>query len=55
MYDILGNEVAELVNENRSAGKYEINFNAGNLPSGIYLYTLSSGSFTETKKLILLK
>jgi hypothetical protein len=55
VFDILGNEVSELVNENQSAGKYEANFNASNLPSGIYFYTLTSGNFIATKKLILLK
>ncbi|HSW56315.1 MAG TPA: T9SS type A sorting domain-containing protein [Ignavibacteriaceae bacterium] len=55
VYDILGNEIAELVNINQEAGNYTLDFNAGNLPSGIYFYKLTSGSFIETKKLILLK
>lgn len=55
LYDILGNEVAVIVNENQSAGIYEVSFNAGNLPSGIYFYRLTSGNFMDTKKLILLK
>jgi len=55
VFDILGNEVAILVNETQSVRHYQINFNGGNLPSGIYFYTLTSGSFTSTKKLILLK
>jgi hypothetical protein len=55
VYDILGNEVAELVNEYKSMGEYQIEFNAAELPSGIYLYTLVSGNYISTKKLILLK
>ncbi|RMD50173.1 MAG: T9SS C-terminal target domain-containing protein [Ignavibacteria bacterium] len=55
VYDILGKEVATLVQDNLSAGNYEVEFNASNLSSGIYLYTLTSGSYTETKKLMLLK
>ena len=55
VYDIIGNEVASLVNEMQEAGSYTIKFDASNLPSGIYFYTLASGSFMNTKKLILLK
>ncbi len=55
VYDILGNEVATLVNEKKSAGYYSVNFNAASLPSGIYFYKLTSGNFTDTKKLILIK
>jgi photosystem II stability/assembly factor-like uncharacterized protein len=55
VYDVLGREVATLVNEYRPVGKYEVEFNAKELTSGIYFYTLTSGNFTATKKLILLK
>jgi len=55
VYDILGREVATLVNEKQNAGNYEVNFNAKNLSSGIYYYRLKSGSFVESKKMILLK
>jgi len=55
VYDVLGNEVEILVNENKEAGNYEVNFNATGLSSGIYFYTLRSGNFIETKKMILLK
>jgi endonuclease I/DNA/RNA endonuclease YhcR with UshA esterase domain len=55
VYDILGKEVATLVNENKPAGNYEIKFDGSNLSSGIYFYKLQSGSFAETKKLLLLK
>jgi len=55
VYDILGREIATLVNEEKPAGEYEVEFNAANLPSGIYFYQLRAGQFTETKKMILLK
>ena len=55
IYDILGNEVRILVNEERSAGNYEIEFNATGLPSGVYFYILRAGSFVESKKMLLLK
>jgi hypothetical protein len=55
VYNILGKEVATLVNEFRSAGNYEVNFDAGNLSSGVYFYKLLAGSFVETKKMILMK
>lgn len=55
VYDILGRDVATLVNEQKSAGNYETEFNADNLSSGIYFYRLEAGSFSDTKKLILLK
>ena len=55
VYNILGNEVATLVNEQISAGSHEINFNASNLSSGVYYYTLRTGNFVNTKKFMLLK
>jgi photosystem II stability/assembly factor-like uncharacterized protein len=55
VYDVLGNEIATLVNEEKPTGEFEIEFNAASLPSGIYLYKLSSGSFIQTKKMVLLK
>ena len=55
VYDILGREAATLVNEEKPAGNYQIEFNAANHPSGIYFYKLQAGSFTESKKMILLK
>ena len=55
VYDILGNEVATLVNEYRNAGRYEVNFNASKLSSGVYFYQLRAGNYVETKKMILLK
>jgi hypothetical protein len=62
VYDVLGNEIATLVDEYKPAGKYEVEFNAAshsgevrNLPSGIYFYQLQAGSFVETKKMVLMK
>jgi len=55
VYDILGNEVATLVNATQEAGNYEINFNASNLASGLYLYKIKAGNFVSTKKMMLLK
>lgn len=53
--DILGKEIAVLVNEEKTAGNHKIEFNGTNLPSGVYFYRLTAGAFTDTKKLILLK
>jgi len=55
VYDILGEEVATLINEEKIAGSYEVDFNVRNLASGIYFYTINAGSFTSTKKMILMK
>lgn len=55
VYDILGKEVAVLVNEQKSAGNYEVTFDAKNLSSGIYFYQMSSSNFSKTNKMILLK
>ncbi len=55
VYDVLGNEVATLVNEEKPAGVYEVEFDASRLSSGIYFYTLRAGNFIETKKMILMK
>ncbi|MBU0473335.1 MAG: cellulase family glycosylhydrolase [Bacteroidetes bacterium] len=55
VFDILGREVATLVNKHQKAGNYEIIFNAASLSSGVYFYRLQSGSFVESKKLILIK
>lgn len=55
IYDILGSEVATLVNEEKVAGKYEVNFNASSLASGVYIYKIQAGSFINSKKMLLLK
>jgi photosystem II stability/assembly factor-like uncharacterized protein len=65
VYDLLGREIAILVNEEKSAGEYEVEFsaiggsasggNAYNLPSGIYFYQLKAGEFSETRKMVLLR
>ena len=56
VYDILGTEIAELIsNEQKAAGRYEINFDASRLASGTYIYKLQAGDFVQTKKMILLK
>ena len=52
---MLGREVRTIVNEEKSAGHYTVQFDGGNLSSGIYFYMMQAGSFIDTKKLILLK
>ncbi|MBP9084178.1 MAG: T9SS type A sorting domain-containing protein [Bacteroidia bacterium] len=55
VYDIIGNEVATLVNEEKPAGRYNIEFSGSNLSSGIYLYKIIAGDFIQTQKMILVK
>jgi len=60
VYDVLGNEIATLVNKELPPGRYEVTFSAGqdnflSLNSSVYFYTLSAGSFRETKKMILMR
>jgi len=55
IYNALGESVIQLVNEEKEAGNYSVKFEATNLPSGIYFYKLQAGSFTETKKMVLMK
>jgi len=55
IYDVLGTEIETLVNEEKPTGTYELNWNAANLPSGVYFYRLQAGSFVQTRKMILLK
>jgi hypothetical protein len=52
---MLGREVATLVNEEKQPGEYEVQFDASGLTTGIYFYRLTTGSFVETKKMILLR
>jgi len=55
IYDVLGNEIATLVNEEKQAGEYEVEFSGDGLSSGMYFYTLQAGNYSETKKMILLR
>jgi hypothetical protein len=55
VYDLLGREVTTLVNEEKPAGSYDVQFSANSLTSGIYFYQLKSGNLVETKKMILIK
>jgi len=55
IFNILGNEITTLVNQVMPGGKHKIKFDANNLPSGVYLYTLKAGDFVDTKKMLLMK
>jgi hypothetical protein len=55
VYDVLGKEITTLVNEEKPAGNYVVEFNAINLPSGIYFCRINAGNFVETKKMVLMK
>ena len=55
VYDVLGKEVANLVNEVKAAGSYTVEFNGASLSSGIYYYRIESGSFVNVKKMVLIK
>ena len=55
VYDALGKEIKLLVNENLQAGIYETDFDAANIPSGVYFYRIESAGYTETKKMVLVK
>jgi flagellar hook assembly protein FlgD len=55
VYNALGQKVATLVNKAQAAGNYTVQFDARDLPSGIYFYTLRAGDFVATKKMILMK
>ena len=55
VYDVLGNEISTIVNEEKPAGEYEVEFDGNGLTSGIYFYQLRAGDYTDTKKMILLK
>ena len=55
VYNALGQEVAKLVNQHQSVGKYSVQFNASNLPSGVYIYKLQAGKFSSVKKMMLTK
>jgi hypothetical protein len=55
VYDVLGNEIATLVNEEKPAGEYKVQFDGTGLPSGIYFYQLKTGNYIATKKMVLMK
>ncbi len=55
VYDILGNEISTLVNNSQTAGTYKVNFDASNLSSGLYLYKIQAGQFSQVRKMMLLK
>jgi len=55
VYDVLGKEVASLINEQKTSGRYDVQFDGSNLSSGIYFYKISAGNYTDTKKLMLMK
>jgi hypothetical protein len=55
VYDILGNEVATLVNESKLPGSYQVSFDASGLASGVYFYKLQTGSYSQSRKMIILK
>jgi hypothetical protein len=55
VYDLLGREVAVLLNEKKGPGTYEVQFDASRLASGVYLYRLQGGGFVQTKRLVLLR
>jgi hypothetical protein len=55
VYDLIGRQVAILINENKPEGSYSVKFTAGNLPSGVYFYKLESGNYSAIKKLVLIK
>ena len=55
VYDLLGREIITLVNEEKAAGKYDVKFNAANLPGGVYIYRITAGDYASSKKMLLLK
>ncbi|NLH61590.1 MAG: T9SS type A sorting domain-containing protein [Ignavibacteriales bacterium] len=55
LFDVLGNEVATIVNGEKSSGRYEVQFDATGLSSGVYFYRLQAGKYIETKKMMVVK
>ena len=55
VFNALGEEVAELVNQFQKAGSYDLTFNSDNLPSGVYFYQISTDNFMQSKKMIMMK
>ena len=55
VYDLLGREVAVLLNDSRAPGRYEVTWDAANLPSGVYVYRMTAGDHVDAKRMMLLK
>ncbi|HAB53122.1 MAG TPA: peptidase S8, partial [Ignavibacteriales bacterium] len=55
IYNLLGEKVEEVLNQELASGSYEVNFDASKLSSGVYLYTIKAGNYTASKKMILMK
>jgi hypothetical protein len=55
VHDLLGREIITLIDERKPAGQHEVEWNAGNLPSGLYFYSLQAGNYHDVKKMILMK
>lgn len=55
VFDIIGKEVRTILNDWKTAGEYEVEFDGSDLPSGVYFYQLKAGNYVETKKMILIK
>jgi len=55
IYDVLGKEIATLVNEQKDVGSYKVQFDAAKLSSGVYVYTIQAGDFLESRKMLLMK
>ena len=55
VYDVLGREVAKIINEEKAPGIYDVEFNAGDLPSGVYIYRLTTQENSSSKKLTIIK
>ena len=55
IYDVVGREIAALVNEQKNSGNYEVEFNGSGFTSGIYFYRLIAGNFIDTKKMLMIK
>ncbi len=55
VYDVLGRQVATLVDERKTAGSYDVTFDGSGLASGVYIYRLTAGSFVESRRMVLIK
>jgi hypothetical protein len=55
VFDLIGQQITELVNEEKEAGSYSVSFDASHLPSGVYIYTINANNFVQTRKMLLMK